>query len=189
MFNIHGAISLVWVSVFWVVAVFYFPNLEKEIFIYWILCYSCFQESKDLKMKSDMVRKLMEKGYRVKVPTFYIWHMLCLVASLVFVHHQQPSWLNLKWSPLFIFLHWTFPPQIPLHYLPQNFTAYYALPCHLYFIHNSLFSNRFDFGAQTLYLAKPAQQHWFLNPFSSTPSIFFFIFFSCGMSCFDLRID
>jgi len=47
-------------------------------------------------MKSDMVRKFMEKGYRVKVPTFYIWHMLCLVASLVFVHHQQPRWLNLK---------------------------------------------------------------------------------------------
>lgn len=46
------------------------PGKGNLTLIYWIFCYSCFQESKDLKMKADMVRKLMEKGYRVKVLTF-----------------------------------------------------------------------------------------------------------------------
>ena len=29
--------------------------------------YFCFQEAKDLKMKADMVKRLMDRGYRVKV--------------------------------------------------------------------------------------------------------------------------
>lgn len=52
-------------------AICYLLNLEKkENSCFDIFIYDVFQELKDLKTKAEMVKNLMEKGYRVKVLFF-----------------------------------------------------------------------------------------------------------------------
>lgn len=53
----------------------------------------CLQEEKDLRMKADMVKRLMERGYRVKVLFFHLtkWLIISVLFSFLFLFRGQ--WL------------------------------------------------------------------------------------------------